>query len=222
MRTRSRKATSNQAPSSGRRSSLRVARRGIAAAEGQQLGAQVDHELHALRHADELAQQPHGGRLERLHQRARRLLGGPPALDLGQRRLARQPVVVRQGQQEFLAAGRREREIRLTELRRAAAPRRLAALAFEAGVDAVLEPRDVVVGKIGTQRRADDLARAACGFDEGVAQPLERAARRCWRREGPCRGLCHGERVTPVASISSAADGFSARCRARPCAPSTR
>ena len=40
-------------------------RGGVALAQGQQLGAQVDHELHALRHADELAQQPHGGRFER-------------------------------------------------------------------------------------------------------------------------------------------------------------
>ena len=39
----------------------------------------------------------------------------------------------------------------------------------------LLQPRDVVVGQIGPQRRADDLARAAGGFDEGVAQAFERA-----------------------------------------------
>ena len=57
-------------------------RRGVGPAQDQQLGAQVDHELHALRHADELVQQPHGGRFERLAQGARRLLGGAPALDV--------------------------------------------------------------------------------------------------------------------------------------------
>ena len=176
MRTRSRKATSNQAPSSGRRSSLSVR----AAAS---LRPRVSSSARRSTTNFTPCGTPTNSRSSRtaggssvLHQRARRLLGGPPALDLGQRRLARQAVVVRQGQQELLAAGRRQREVRLTELRRAAAPRRLAALAFEAGVDAVLEPRDVVVGKIGAQRRADDLARAACGFDEGVAQALERAA----------------------------------------------
>ena len=101
-------------------------RRGVALAQGQKLGAQVDHELHALRHADELAQQVHGRRLERADQGARRLLGGAPALDRGHRRLARQAVVVGERQQEFLAAGRRQRQIGLPQLRRArrAAPSR--------------------------------------------------------------------------------------------------
>ena len=186
MRTRSRKPTSNQAPSSGRRSSLERPRRGVAAPERQQLGAQVDHELHALRHADELAQQPHRRRLERAAQRPRRLLGGAPAVDGGHRRLARQAVVVRQRQQEFLAAGRRQREVGLAELGGAAAPRRLAALAFQAGIDAAFQPRDVVVGQVGAERGAHHLACAAGGVDEGVAQAFERAVDGIGEAEEPC------------------------------------
>ncbi len=147
--------------------------RSVAAAQRQKLGAQVDDELHALRHADELAQQPHGRRLQLAAQRPCGLLAGAPLVDGLHRRLARQAVVARQGQQELLAAGRREREVGLPQLRRAPAPRRLAALAFEAGVDAALEARDVVVGKIGPQRRAHRLARATRGVDEGSAKTFE-------------------------------------------------
>ena len=109
------------------------ARRGVGAAQGHQLGPQVDHELHALRHADEFMQQADGGRFERLAQGARRLLGRAPALDDRHRRLARQAVIVGERQQKFLAAGRRQREVGLTQLGGTAAPRGLAALALQAG-----------------------------------------------------------------------------------------
>ena len=176
MRTRSRKATSNQAPSSGRRSSLSVrAAASLLPSASSSARRSTTNFTPCGTPTNSRSSRTAGGS-SAARERARRLLGGAPALDLGQRRLARQAVVVREGQQELLAAGRRQREIGLPQLRRARAPRRLAALAFEAGVDAVLEPRDVVVGQVGAQRRADDLAGAARGFDEGVAQAFERAA----------------------------------------------
>ena len=186
MRTRSRKPTSNQAPSSGRRSSLSIRAAASVLAQGHQLGPQVDHELHALRHADEFVQQADGGRLERLAQGARRLLGSAPALDDRHRRLARQAVIVGERQQELLAAGRRQRKVSLTEFGGTSAPRRLAALAGQAGGDAALETRNVVIGQIGAQRRAHDLARAAGGFDKGSRAGVRACGRRCWRREEPC------------------------------------
>jgi len=66
----------------------------------------------------------------------------------------------------------------LAQFRRTGAARCLAALAFEAGIDAALEARDVVVGHVGPERRgyAHDFARATGGLDEGVAQAFERAA----------------------------------------------
>ena len=148
--------------------------RGVAAAQRQQLGAQVDDELHALRHADEFAQQPYRGRFQRRGAAPAR--GSLPArhlLDGLHRGLARQAIVTGKRQQELLAAGRRQREVGLSQLRRAAAPRRLAALAFEAGVDAALQSRDVVVGQIGAQRRADGLAGAARGVDESIAKTFK-------------------------------------------------
>ena len=185
MRTRSRKATSNQAPSSGRRSSLRVrAAASLRPSASSSARRSTTNFTPCGTPTNSRSSRTAGGSSVFIKVRGGSLAVAP-ALDLGQRRLARQAVVVRQGQQEFLAAGRREREVGLPQLRRAAAPRRLAALAFEAGVDAVLESRDVVVGKIGTQRRADDLARAACGLDEGVAQTFERAA------GGVGEGKCH-------------------------------
>ena len=112
-------------------------------------------------------------RLERADKGARRLLGGAPAFDRRHRGLARQAVVVRKRQQEFLATGRRPRQIGLSQLGRARAPRRLAALAFQAGVDAALQSRDVVVGQIWPQRRAHDFARPAGGLDESIAQAFK-------------------------------------------------
>ena len=147
----------------------------VGLAQRQQFGTQVDDELHPLRDADELAQQADRRRFQHTHQRPSRFLSRAPVLDLGDCRLARQPIVVGQRQEELFAACRRERKIGLPQFGSTAASRSLAALGLEAGVDAALEPWNVVVGQIGAQRRPDGFAGATGGIDEGDAQAFERA-----------------------------------------------
>src|SRR5262249_47295435 len=81
-------------------------------------------------------------------------------------------------------------EIGLSQLGRACPPRRLAALAFERGIDATLQARDVFVRQVGPERRAHDLAGAARCFDEGFAQTVE----------GPVDGVGEGEGHAPIMS----------------------
>ena len=147
--------------------------RGVAASERQQLGAQVDHELHALRQAHELAQQLHRRRFQFAPQRPGGVLARAPLVDGLHRRLPWQAVVARQGQQELLAAGGRERQVGLSQFGGPAAACGLAALAFEAGIDAALQPGNVVVGKIGPQGGAHRLAGAAGSVDESSTKSFE-------------------------------------------------
>ena len=94
-----------------------------------------------------------------------------------------------EGEQEFASAGRRQRQVGLPQLGGTAAARGLTALGFQAGVDAALQARDIVIGQIGAQRCADRFAGAAGGIDEGVAQAFERAV----DRTGNCgrKSECH-------------------------------